>query len=45
MVFLVDDDNDDLEFLKEVFANQQFTFDIKCFNASSKVVPLLNDVN
>ena len=45
LVYLVDDDDDDLELLKEAFADKQCTSDIKCFKASIKVIPQLNGVN
>jgi CheY-like chemotaxis protein len=45
IVYLVDDDNDDLELLKEAFSDKKCTSDIKCFNTSTKVIPQLNNVN
>jgi len=45
IVYLVDDDEDDLELLKEAFAEKQSIFDIACFNASTKVIHQLNNMN
>ena len=45
IVYLVDDDDDDLEFLKEAFADKKCTSDIRCFNAGTKVIHQLHNVN